>query len=253
VAEAHIFALSAKDKMKRRLKINGIIMFCAFLLVVIFPNIFFRSEGAVSFDIVTEIFGISFILLGQILRASSRGFKAEYSGDGQELIQAGPYALVRNPMYLGILLIGIGIVALLFKWWVICIFLSVFVIRYLLLIFKEERKLLALFSKEYQTYCKKVPRILPSLKVILKTDIAEYLPLKLSWLKKEIGTILTVLLFSILIESWEDIKNEGLRVYLKEAIGISAIIVLFIYIIIYLIARTKSLEKDISNKSQITL
>ncbi len=236
--------------MKKRLKINGFIMFIAVLLTAVFPTIFFRSNSAGYFDEVAEILGIVFILLGQILRASARGYKSEYSQNGHSLIQGGPYALVRNPMYLGILLIGLGVVLMLFKWWVACIFLLIFAIRYLALIFKEEKKLLASFPQAYPGYCAKAPRLLPSLATIAKMDISEYLPLKLSWLKREIGSILAVLLITFFLESWEDIGAEGIRIYFKEALALSAPIILFMGLVIYLSKMTESSGKDVSNKSK---
>jgi len=229
--------------MKRRLKINGFIIFLAILLLALFPSVFLRRAKVVSWDESVEMFGIAFILLGQIFRASSRGYKSEYSRNGHSLIQDGPYALVRNPMYLGILFIGLGIVLILFNWWVIIVFLSIFIWRYLLLIFKEEKKLLAMFPGAYLDYQKKVPRFLPSFATALQKDIAEYLPLKLPWLKKEIGSILAVFLVVLFLEGWEDVKSEGIKVYLKEAILFLTIIILFIFLIIYLIKRTNNPER----------
>jgi len=187
-----------------------------------------------------ETFGIALMLMGQILRVSARGYKSEHSQDGSILIQSGPYAFVRNPMYLGILLIGIGIVLMVFKWWVALIFLAVFSIRYMVLTFKEEKKLKAVFGRQYEDYCKLVPRILPSLGAICNKDIREFLPLKISWLKKEICPILLVLFITLLIESWEDIKNEGFLIYLKESSGIFITIILFIGLVVYLSKRTNT-------------
>jgi len=65
-------------------------------------------------------------------------------------------------------------------------FIIVFVIRYIMLIYKEEKKLLTLFPESYKDYCKKVPRIIPSLFTLIKLDISEYLPIKLSWFKKRL-------------------------------------------------------------------
>lgn len=232
--------------MKRRLKINGFIMFIAVVAIVLFPAIFFRRPNSYLYDGIMEIIGIVLILLGQLLRVSARGYKSENSGNGRSLIQGGPYALVRNPMYLGILLIGLGIISVLFKWWVLSIFLLVFIIRYIVLIFKEEQKLAVLFPGTYQDYQKSVPRILPSLSMIAKRDISEYLPLKISWLKKEIGSILTILFMTILLESWENIKNAGIRAFFYEALGILVVIILFISLVGYLSRRAKN---GVSNKS----
>jgi protein-S-isoprenylcysteine O-methyltransferase Ste14 len=224
--------------MKKRLKINGMIMVCIFLLIVIFPSKFFRHEKVVYFDEIAQVFGMAFILLGQIFRASGRGYKSEHSQDSRLLIQGGPYALVRNPMYLGILLIGLGIVLVLFNWWAMIIFLFIFITRYLFLIFKEEKKLKAAFPKDYPDYQKSVPRILPSMAIISQRDINEYLPLKLSWLKREIGSMLAVLLIVLFLGAWKDIKAEGLKAYLNGAVAIIITVILFISVIIYLIKKT---------------
>ncbi|OGX22293.1 MAG: hypothetical protein A3K54_03110 [Omnitrophica WOR_2 bacterium RBG_13_44_8] len=225
--------------MKRRLKINGAIIVLAILLTAMFPHIFFRRTQIAYWDEFAEIFGIAFILLGQILRASSRGYKNEHSQNGRSLIQGGPYALVRNPMYLGILLIGFGIVLMLFNWWVVAIFLCVFMVRYFLLIFKEEKKLLAVFAQTYRDYQARVPRLVPSLVSLSQKDIAEYLPLKLPWLKNELGSMLALLLIVLFLEGWEDIASEGIAIYAREAILTLKVIILFICLMIYLIRRTR--------------
>ena len=233
--------------MKKRLKINGFIMFIAFILVVLFPKVFFRKVGVYFSDEAAGVFGIAFILWGQMFRTSARGYKSEHSQKGRILIQEGPYALVRNPMYLGILLIGLGIVLVLFEWWAISVFLLVFTIRYILLIFKEEQNLMILFPQAYPDYCKKVPRILPSLAMLSQKDIGGYLPLKLSWVKKEIGSILAVLLIVIFAESFEEIKSRGMKIYIVEMLEIILVITLFIYLIYYLSRRENNVKKDVSN------
>ena len=234
--------------MKKRLKINGVIIFIAFAAILAFPTFFLRYNRFGSRDIIAQIVGIALILLGQFFRVSARGFKAENSEKGRALIVGGPYALVRNPMYLGILLIGLGVVFVIFKWWVILIFLSVFTVRYILLIFSEEEKLLSVFSKEFSDYCNIVPRIFPSPRALLKRDVVEYLPLKQDWLKKEIGSILATLLMTLLIDLWLDARKKGLNAYSYELFWASTIILLFALLAVYLIKRTKE-SRDVSVKS----
>jgi len=218
-----------------------------------FPHIFFRRVQTASWDEFAEIFGIALIILGQTFRASARGYKSENSQEGNALIQGGPYAFVRNPMYLGILLIGLGIVLVLFNWWAFIIFLCIFIVRYISLTFKEEKKLQAMFGQIYRDYQTKVPRIIPASVSVLQKDMVEYLPLKWPWLKREIGSILAVLLVILFLEGWEDVVREGLGVYLREAVLSLNIIIVFVCLIIYLIRRTKNLEKYASNKSKNTL
>lgn len=225
--------------MKKRLKINGIIMVCAFILIAFFPGFFIRKYSGGAWEEWIEFLGFAFIFLGQIIRVSARGYKAENSQDSRELIQGGPYQIVRNPMYLGIFLIGLGVVLAIFKWWALAIFILVFIFRYMALIHKEEKKLLAVFPDTYKEYCKKVPRIFPSLTSMVRLDISDYLPIKLIWFKKEIGSISALLLFTLLIESFEDIVKEGLIGYLRQSIWLFATFILFIILIILLSKFTK--------------
>jgi protein-S-isoprenylcysteine O-methyltransferase Ste14 len=226
--------------MKKRLKVTGFVIFIIFSVIIIFPRLFFRTNKGNSYlDIILEISGIALILLGQIFRVSARGYKADYSQESQALIQNGPYAFVRNPMYLGIFLIGLGVVAVLFKWWVICIFLAVFILHYVLLIVKEEKKLLETFPKEYDSYKNQVPRIIPAMNMLFKIDIANILPLKFKWIKKEIGSILGVLLVTLVLKFWQDIQYRGINICLQKFVWIILLFGLFTFLVIYLNKKTQ--------------
>jgi preprotein translocase subunit SecG len=142
-------------------------------------------------------------------------------------------------MYLGIFLIGLGVVLAIFKWWAVVVFIIIFIIRYLLLIYKEEKKLQEKFSDTYKKYCQKVPRIFPPLLNMVEMDASDYLPIKLNWFKKEIGSMITLLLFVLLVESWEDIVSEGFGVYLKQSVWLFLTFVLFAILVILLSRQTE--------------
>lgn len=239
-----------KITMKKRIKVNAVFIALGVIILIVFHGAFFRNPKITTWNTITEILGLALILLGQLLRVSARGFKSEHSDNGAALIQDGPYMLVRNPMYLGVLLIGSGVVLALLQWWALPIFIFVFVLRYVLLIFKEEKKLIGIFSQTYLDYQKRTPRLLPSRKTILHTDIASYLPLKLSWIKREAGPILTVLLLTLCIISLEDVISQGLEIYLRQLIFLCAIVILFLFLAVYLNKRTIALEEDTSIKSK---
>lgn len=189
--------------MKKRLKADGVIAIAGLLIAVVFPKAFFRRDiPGDLFNGMIKIFGIILILSGQVLRVSARGYKSEHSQEGRILIQDGPYGLVRNPMYLGVFLIGLGIALILFKWWFTLLIVAVIIIRYMLLISEEDKKLSQVFGQAHASYKRRVPCLAPSLKTILDKRISEYLPLKWTWLKKEIGTILAILLSTLLIGSY---------------------------------------------------
>lgn len=235
--------------MKKRIKINGALIFFSLASLVLFPRTFFRYESPGVFNTVIEAMGLSLILLGQLIRVSSRGFKAQHSGQGSFLITGGPYSVVRNPMYLGILLIGLGIVLMLFKWWVFLVFLWIFFTRYILLIYKEEGKLNSLFSKEYVDYTQQVPRILPSFSAIYKREVREYLSLELSWVEKEVGSISTVLFIVFILESFEGLTAWGMAGYLKETTALLSVVIFFVFFALYLSGRLNGQTKYASIKS----
>jgi len=224
--------------MKKRLKINGAIMTCMIILMAFFPRFFFREYSGNPWEEALEVLGFGLIFLGQIIRVSARGYKSEHSCKSQSLIQGGPYKIVRNPMYLGILLIGIGVVIAIFKWWALIVCILLFVFRYVMLMRKEEKILVEKFSDSYRQYCKKVPRIFPSWKILVGNDIREYLPMKLKWIKKEAGTILILLLCVLLIESWEEISSNGISAYLQHSFWIFLAFTLFLIFVATLSKET---------------
>lgn len=192
--------------MKTRIKINGFIIVCAIVLMAIFPDVFLRQRRA-GFNIgfFCAAAGFSLMFLGQLLRVSARGYKSEHSQNSGALVTGGPYALVRNPMYLGILLVGLGVNLVLFQWWVAALFLLVFMARYIPLLLKEEKKLLAAFGQEYKEYMQRAPRLFPSLKM-LANDANRYLPLKRSWFNKEKASIIATIAVVLLIGLWQSTR-----------------------------------------------
>jgi len=224
-------------------------MVCAGIGVLCFPKIFFRSYSGGLKEQGLEILGFALILLGQTIRVSARGYKAENSQDSRALIQGGPYQVVRNPMYLGIFLIGLGVVLAVFKWWAIAIFVIVFIIRYILLIYKEEAKLRSMFPDTYPQYCQKVPRIFPNLSGMIKLDIIEYLPLKISWFWKEIGSMIALLSLVLLIEAWVKITQAGFKAFFVQSVWLLLTVGIFMALVTLLSQRMQQKNENKSAKS----
>lgn len=80
----------------------------------------------------------------------------------EALVADGPYRWVRNPLYLGGVLLGagMGFLASAAGWFVIVILLYVF---YLRLIAREEAELRKTQGEPYAAYCARVPRLWPAL------------------------------------------------------------------------------------------
>ena len=76
------------------------------------------------------------------------------------LIASGPFAYVRNPLYLGTLIAAAGFALASRSWWLAGVFTVVFALVYLPVIELEEQHLRKLFPS-YEDYCERVPMLLP--------------------------------------------------------------------------------------------
>jgi protein-S-isoprenylcysteine O-methyltransferase Ste14 len=91
-----------------------------------------------------------------------RGYAAGYVKKNQELTTTGPYAHVRNPLYLGSILMAAGFAVALESWVVGVALGLMFVAIYVPVIASEERFLRATFAG-FDDYCHRVPRLIPRL------------------------------------------------------------------------------------------
>lgn len=91
-----------------------------------------------------------------------RGYAAGYVKKNQELTTTGPYAFVRNPLYLGSILIAAGFAVALLSWPVAVALAVMFIAIYVPVIASEERFLRATFPG-FDAYCRRVPRLIPRL------------------------------------------------------------------------------------------
>jgi protein-S-isoprenylcysteine O-methyltransferase Ste14 len=91
-----------------------------------------------------------------------RGYAAGYVKKNRELTQTGPYAHVRNPLYVGSILIAAGFALALMSWLVAAALAVMFVLIYVPVIASEERFLRATFV-EFEEYSRRVPRLIPRL------------------------------------------------------------------------------------------
>ena len=108
--------------------------------------------------------GIALVVAGQLLRGWGVGCIKRYRGEevkADELATWGPYALVRNPLYVGNGLVGLG-------WgWIsgnaaTVVFLVAFWVLYgLLIVPHEEAFLRGKFGAQYEDYCSRVGRFFP--------------------------------------------------------------------------------------------
>jgi protein-S-isoprenylcysteine O-methyltransferase Ste14 len=107
------------------------------------------------------IYGLPVSVLGLSLRAWATG----YLEKNIRLAESGPYAYVRNPLYLGTLLVAAGLVIASRRWLLAMLFAGVFVLIYLPVIELEEQHLRNLFPG-FDSYARRVPALWPRLKAV---------------------------------------------------------------------------------------
>jgi protein-S-isoprenylcysteine O-methyltransferase Ste14 len=76
----------------------------------------------------------------------------------------GPYALMRNPMYLGRFFLLLGCLLLLGNIWLLIIFTAFYSFYMANRVKREEQHLKEIFGEDYQAYCRDVNRFVPTLK-----------------------------------------------------------------------------------------
>ncbi len=92
----------------------------------------------------------------------------------KELAISGPYQYTRNPLYLGNLLIGSGVVLGAHSWWVLVIFVLYFMIFYPAVIQREKARMKELFPEKYAAYRKFVPLFFPRFKSSSRSDSTSF-------------------------------------------------------------------------------
>ena len=139
----------------------------------------YRSYTPIPFLILMVIFakptvtslavGFAVALFGEYLRfwgVSWAGSETRTTGGagGTFLIISGPFAYVRNPLYVGniLLYVGIGIMSMALFPYLQIAALIFFSLQYHFIVLEEEGYLVDEFS-DYDEYCKQVPRFFPRL------------------------------------------------------------------------------------------
>jgi protein-S-isoprenylcysteine O-methyltransferase Ste14 len=101
--------------------------------------------------------GIAVCFLGATIRFWASGYLRK---DSRPAV-GGPYAFVRNPLYLGTYLMAVGTSLAIENWVLLAVTTVLFAVVYHYVILDEETKLRKIFGAPYLTYCELVPRFFP--------------------------------------------------------------------------------------------
>jgi len=101
--------------------------------------------------------GVAAALLGEAIQV----WASAHLRKNVELVMSGPYAWVRNPMYVGRFFLGLGLTLLTWRWFLILPYVVIFWLYAQARVLGEEARLRALFGQQHEEYCRKVRRWLP--------------------------------------------------------------------------------------------
>jgi protein-S-isoprenylcysteine O-methyltransferase Ste14 len=116
-------------------------------------------------DVKSLALGLPVSVIGLLLRAWATGHVEK----NIRLAESGPYAYVRNPLYLGTLLVAAGFVIASRRWLLAVLFGAVFLLIYLPAIELEEQHLRKLFPS-FAAYAERVPALWPTLAPVRRDE-----------------------------------------------------------------------------------
>lgn len=156
--------------------------------------------------LITIITGFLILLIGESIRIWSVSYAGSETRTtsgvgGSNLVTQGPYAIIRNPLYWGNIMMyaGIGIMSNALYPYLLLIAVVYFTFQYYLIIFNEEGYLRITYKENFETYCNHVYRFFPLPKT-LPLEIKSNLKFDLKdGLKSEKRSIQAAVIISVII------------------------------------------------------
>ena len=149
-------------------------------------------------DSFIDTVGIGGLIAGGLLRiwALSHGGRCTRSRRAKtpKLVTTGPYCYIRHPIYLGNLLIGLGMLLLSEAFFLTPLFLAFFAVHHCFIIPAEEEFLKEKLGEEFNLYCELVPKYIPLALPGRAFSFGRHFPLS------ELGTICGIILAAFIVE-----------------------------------------------------
>ena len=181
--------------------------------------------------------GVALALVGQTLRFYTLSWVLDGTSGQDDVLEAktlntkGPYAYVRNPLYVGNWLICLGLMVFAKDVWAGLLGTAFFFGEYFFIIRAEEAFLLNQFGDAYREYCKKVPRWVPRMTPAYGGRLRQGV---LDWrrgLKKEHNPFTAWALGCVVLWAWETWAWGGrLEQVLPAFAWAAAILVVFVVV-----------------------
>ena len=217
------------------------IVFTVSPLILLRPRVMF---GDPALDHWLVIAGMVIAVMGEGVRLFTIGLDyIERGGKNKQvwasrLVQNGMYAHTRNPMYLGNLLIAVGMCMASGSPAAYLVLIPLFVFVYHAIMVTEETYLHRTFGAEYAEYCRRVPRLWPSLRGVRGTIASTGYDWRRA-IRKDLGTITGLLAGLICWPVWRAYFLHGY----DAAIAKAPLALILILIVLALYAFLHYLKK----------
>lgn len=226
----------------------------AFPLILLALFLGFRPApaqfGSARAEAALDIIAALVVIAGLALRFATIGWAYIRRGGlkkkvhADDLVTTGYFALCRNPLYLGNMLIYAGIFLWHGHWVVILGGTALFFAVYSSLIAAEEHFLRAKFGAAFADYCARVPRWLPDLRRAHEATAGMQFSLKRSIVKDYTtiyNTLLSVIVIEVLDRYW---WAEAPALHRAEAVAAGLILILTVAMVAVKIFKKRDFERS---------
>jgi len=185
----------------------------ALVLVLSFKPVY--PEGSAALDRILDAIALVLALLGQSVRAAVVGLAYIKRGGvnkrvyAEALVTEGIFAHCRNPLYVGNLLVILGLFMIHNNPWIYALGGGFVIVSYMAVVAAEERYLHDKFGREFADYCARVPRWLPDCRGLGET----FCGMRFNWrrvLAKEYSSAASWMLIACGLYAYESLAYGGL-------------------------------------------
>jgi protein-S-isoprenylcysteine O-methyltransferase len=146
------------------------LLWATIIVSVFFANLLtFTGHGLISLPVWFLWSGLGLVLLGEALRlwavfTLGKFFSSQVAvSEGHQVVEKGPFSVVRHPAYLGALLAFLGLGFAFGNLLAVAIIIVPITIVFIIRINVEERVLHRALGSDYAEYCRRRKRLLPGI------------------------------------------------------------------------------------------